>query len=281
MIKTCKHLAFELKVELSEIEHILNNIDNFYYQKETIKKNDKDEPKIKNGVVQKRILNPSVKRLKIIQKRIHSNILQKLEIPEYAFGAIKGKDNISNAKKHQGKKYIFTTDLTNFFPSVSHKQVFEMFISFDFSPTVARYLTKLTTYKGKLPQGAPTSPIVANLVFVKTGKRLQEFAALNSLTFTSFVDDLTFSSPTDFKEKTKSILDAVIADGFKISHQKTNYKSKLPTVTGIIVKNNNLDLPKKFKDKLKNEIQTKESLNGLERYHDRVVNYERKKKTNL
>lgn len=281
MIKTSKHLAYELKVELSEIDHILNNIDSFYYQKETIKKNEKDEPKIKNGIVQKRVLNPSIKRLKIIQKRLQSNILQKLEIPEYAYGAIKGKDNISNAKKHQGKKYIFTTDLTNFFPSVSNKQVFEMFVSFDFSPTVARYLTKLTTYKGKLPQGAPTSPIVANLVFVKTGKRLQEFAALNNLTFTSFVDDLTFSSPIDFKEKAQSILDAVIADGFKISHKKTNYKSKLPTVTGIIVKNNNLDLPKKFKDKLKDKTQTKERLDGLEWYHDRVINYGRKKKASL
>lgn len=281
MIKTTKHLAFELKVELSEIDYILNNIDGFYYQKETIKKNEKDEPKIKNGIIQKRVLNPSIKRLKVIQKRLQKNILQNLEIPEYAFGAIKGKDNISNAKKHQGKKYIFTTDLTNFFPSVNHKQVFEMFVSFDFSPTVARYLTKLTTYKGKLPQGAPTSPIVANLVFVKTGKRLQELATLNNLTFTSFVDDLTFSSPIDFKEKTKSVLDAVIADGFKISHKKTNYKSKLPIVTGIIVKNNNLDLPKKFKDKLKDKTQPKERLNGLERYHDRVVNHGRKKNASL
>lgn len=281
MIKTVKHLAFELKVELSEIDHILNNIDSFYYQKETIKKNEKDEPKMKNGVIQKRVLNPSIKRLKVIQKRLQKNILQKLQIPEYAFGAIKGKDNISNAKKHQGKKYIFTTDLTNFFPSVSHKQVFEMFLSFDFSPTVARYLTKLTTYKGKLPQGAPTSPIVANLVFVKTGKRLQEFATMNNLTFTSFVDDLTFSSPIDFKDKTQDILNEVIADGFKISHKKTNYKSKLPTVTGIIVKNNNLDLPKEFKAKLKDKTQSKERLDGLERYHDRVINYGQKKKASL
>ena len=73
-------------------------------------------------------------------------------IPEYAFGAIKGKDNISNAKKHQGKKYIFTTDLTNFFPSVSHNQVFEMFVSVDFSPTVARCLTEF--FRRKLPGSA-------------------------------------------------------------------------------------------------------------------------------
>lgn len=276
MIKTGKHLAYELKVELSEIDHIIKNIDNFYYQKETIKKNDNGEPKIKKGIVQTRVLNPSIKRLKVIQKRLQKNILQKLTIPDYAFGAIKGKDNISNAKRHQGKKYIFTTDLTNFFPSVNHKQVFEMFISFDFSPSVARLLTKLTTYKGKLPQGAPTSPIVANLVFVKTGKRLKEIAIENNLTFTSFVDDLTFSSPTDFKDKIQVILDAIVADGFKISHKKTNYKTKLPTVTGVIVKNNSLDLPKEFKDKMNDESQSKERQTGLKRYHDRVLNYGKK-----
>jgi RNA-directed DNA polymerase len=276
MIKTSKHLAYELKVEFSEMDHIIKNIDNFYYQKESIKKNDNGEPKVKNGVIQKRVLNPSIKRLKVIQKRLQKNVLQKLTIPDYAFGAIKGKDNISNAKRHQGKKYIFTTDLTNFFPSVNHNQVFEMFISFDFSPTVARLLTKLTTYKGKLPQGAPTSPIVANLVFVKTGKRLQEIATENNLTFTSFVDDLTFSSPSDFKDKTQKILDAVVSDGFKISHKKTNYKTKLPSLTGIIVKNNNLDLPKEFTDKMNDESQSKERLTGLKRYYDRVINYGQK-----
>lgn len=277
MIKTKKHLAFELKVDITEIDYIISNIDSFYYQKETVKYKEDGNPKTKNGIIQKRVLNPSIKRLKVIQKRLLKNILQKLEIPDYAYGAIKGKDNISNAKRHQGKKYIFTTDLTNFFPSINHKQVFEMFTSFDFSPTVSRYLTKLTTYKGKLPQGAPTSPIVANLVFVKIGKRLQEFATENNLTFTSFVDDLTFSSPADFKDKTKEILDAVIADGFKISHKKTNYKTKLPIVTGVIVKNNNLDLPTEFKDKLKaTESQSKERLDGLKRYYKRVINYEQK-----
>jgi RNA-directed DNA polymerase len=156
-----------------------------------------------------------------------------------------------------------------------------MFVAFDFSPTVSRYLTKLTTYKGKLPQGAPTSPIVANLVFVKTGKRLQEFATKNNLTFTSFVDDLTFSSPIDFKEKTEDILSVIKADGFKISHKKTNYKSKFPTVTGIVVKNNNLDLTNEFKDKLKDKTQSKERLDGQRRYYDRVINYGQKKKARL
>lgn len=272
MINTKKHLAYVLKVDLVEMDFILNNIDRFYYEKLIIKKNDNDEPKIKNGVIQKRVLNPSLKRLKTIQKRLLKNILQSLEIPNYAFGAIKGKDNISNAKRHQGKKYVFTTDLSNFFPSINHNQVFEMFRLFNFSPTVSRYLTKITTYKGRLPQGAPTSPIIANLVFIRLGKVLQDFAKNNNLTFTSFIDDLTFSSPNDFKNITQDILNAITKDGFKISHNKTNYKSKLPVVTGIIVKNNQLDLSKDFKEKLNDTTISEEKLKGKKNYYYRVIN---------
>lgn len=271
MIKTLKHLSYELKVELSELEHIVSHLDSFYYQKEEVKLDSNKQPKIKHGVIQKRILNPSIKRLKIIQKRLVKNILQKLDIPEYAYGGIKQRDNILNAKKHQGKKFIFTTDLKDFFPSISNKKVYEMFISFSFSPTVARILTKLTTYKGRLPQGAPTSPILANLVFIKTGKDLQAFSKEHNLVFTTFVDDLTFSSTKDFKNEAQAILERIVADGYKISHNKTNYKTKLPVVTGLVVKNNNIDLTDALKNKLKaTENKTEDQIAGLQRYADRV-----------
>src|SRR5690606_24694792 len=112
-------------------------------------------------------------------------------------------------------------------------------------------LTQLTTYKGKLPQGTPTSPCLANLVFIKTGSRLQNFANENKLTFTSFSDDLTFSAPKDFKEKVPLIIDMILADGFKLSHGKVSYKTKNPIVTGIVVKNNNLAITPSYKIKLK------------------------------
>ena len=70
MIYTIKHLAFELKVEHSEIELIINNIDKFYYEKVEIKEDKFGKPKLKNGIIQKRVLNPSIGRLKMIQKRI-------------------------------------------------------------------------------------------------------------------------------------------------------------------------------------------------------------------
>lgn len=272
MINTKSHLAYILKVREKEFDKIIDNIHASYYEKIEFKFNKDGTPNNdKIGNQRKRILHPSRNRLKIIQQRINNNILSKLPLPDYAYGAVKKRDNVKNARKHQGKKFVFTTDLKNFFPSIHYTKVFEMFRLFDFSPTVSRILTQLTTYKGRLPQGTPTSPTLANLVFIKTGKKLQEFSNENNLTFTSFIDDLTFSSPADFKHKVQIIIDTIKTDGYKISHKKTNYKTKNPVVTGTIVKNNCLDLPEVFKKKL-NDTSTlsQEQIRGLNQYIDRI-----------
>ena len=273
MIKTIKHLSFILKVDPKEIETIIEKIDTFYYERAEEKlKEDGSSKMDKFGKPKKRILNPSVKRLKVIQKRIHKRILTELKLPDFAYGAVQKKDNVKNAKRHQGKKYVFTTDLTDFFPSINHHQVFEMFRIYEFSPTVARILTQLTTYKGKLPQGTPTSPTIANLVFVKTGKNLVRIAEEHGLTFTSFVDDLTFSAPSDFKNVAPKIIETVQKDGFRISHKKTNYKTKNPIVTGVVVKNNLIDLTDQFKIKIKKTVgKSEEQLKGEKLYKEKVL----------
>ncbi|MFD0991420.1 reverse transcriptase family protein [Mariniflexile jejuense] len=270
MINTPKHLAYALKVDIKEIQSIIKNIDNFYREKIEIKKDKFDKPKLDaKGEPKKRIINPSTKRLKVIQTRIHRNILNQIEMPSYAFGAVKGKDNLDNAKQHQGKRYKFTTDLKDFFPSITNKAVFKMFVSQGFSPEVSSLLTKLTTYKGKIPQGAPTSSTLANLVFIKTGDILQEFSKENNATFTSFVDDMTFSSALDFKSKIPQILE-IITNDYKISHKKTNY-SRNPNITGLHVMNNHLKLPQSFIDKLEStENKTAEQIAGLKMYKEKV-----------
>jgi RNA-directed DNA polymerase len=109
------------------------------------------------------------------------------------------------------------------------------------------------------------------LVFVKTGQKLQLFAKENRITFTSFVDDLTFSAPIDFKNKAQFIIDTLIEDGFKISHNKTFYKTKNPVVTGLVVKNNRLGLTDSFKIKLNiTEGKTEAQIKGLVLYASRV-----------
>lgn len=270
MINTKKHLAYTLKFDQREIDAIINNIDKYYGEKINPKLDKFGNPKLdNNGIPKKRIINPSKRRLKVLQNRINKNILSKIQIPDYAFGAVKGKSNITNAKQHQGKKYKFTTDLKDFFPSISNKSVFQMFLRHGFSPSVSRILTQLTTYKGRIPQGAPTSSTVANLVFIRTGDILQKLSKTYGLTFTSFVDDLTFSSKTDFKDKVPEILD-VISQEFKISHKKTNY-SRNPNVTGLHPMNNHLQLPMSFEKKLSSlHEKTPEQRSGLLMYKSLV-----------
>lgn len=270
MINTPKHLAYTLKVDLKEIYTIIKDIDKFYTEVIILKKDKEGLPILdKKGMPKSRTLNPSHNRLKVIQKRIQKNILLNLHLPDYAYGAVKGRDNVDNANVHKGKKFKFTTDLRNFFPSISHTRVFKMFRAYSFSPDVSRLLTQLTTFKGRLPQGSPTSSTIANLVFVKTGKNLDSFARDRNITFTSFIDDLTFSSPYDFKSMTHEILEMVIKDGFKISHNKTNY-SRTPLVTGIHPMNNYLRLPNTFTNKLKSDTITPETKKGLLQYKNKV-----------
>lgn len=278
-INTIKHLAYILRLKPEELLHIANNVNQYYYEKREAKLDKENNPKFKNGVQQFRVITPSREPLKSIQEKIHRRILLKIQLPDYAFGGVKGRDNVQNALRHKGKKFNFTTDLSNYFPSISSSQVFKMFRNNGFSPSVSQILTKLTTYEGKLPQGTPTSPTISNLVFVPTGQKLYTLAEKNKITFTSFIDDLTFSSPHDFKELTHQFIE-IITENFILSHKKTFYKTYRPTITGIVVTNNYLYLPENFKKKLENlEGKTEEQINGLKNYEAKVLNTNKKKKS--
>lgn len=245
MIRTLKHLTYTLRTGLATINDILADIDSYYISWSKVK-TDKDTGlplTDADGNQRTRQLNSTKIELKRIQKRILALLMSHVEIPTYAFGGVPKKDNIKNAKYHQGNKYIFTTDLRSFFPSISHSRVFEVYCDNGYSPTVARILTKLTTYKYQLPQGIPTSTLLALLAFKPTGDRLNEYAIQHNLKFSIFVDDITISSKEDFKHLVPEILNIISMSGYKISHNKTFYKTKNPIVTGVKCQNNRIKLP--------------------------------------
>lgn len=234
MITNIRHLCHILKTDIDTIEKIVDNIGTYYISWE--------KKKIVNGKTKTRPINSTKEELKQIQKRIYRFLLANVATPEYAYGGVPKRDNVLNAKQHQGNKYIFTTDLRAFFPSISHNQVFSLFLELGFSPTISRILTQLTTHNYQLPQGVPTSTLLANLVFKKTGDKVFNFSKSNHIKFTIFVDDLTLSSKVDFKDKIPTIIEILTNDGYKISHKKTEYKTKNPIITGIICQNNRLKL---------------------------------------
>jgi RNA-directed DNA polymerase len=233
MIHKIKHLCYVLRIREQELDTVIKNLNSFYYEATSVKQKYGRPQQNKDGTYKLRTLHPSTGRLKSIQAAIHSNILLKLPAPSYAFGSIKGRNNIENAKQHLGNKYFFCADLKDFFPSINNHMVFRTFLSYGFSPTISRILTQLTTFKGALPQGAPTSPLVANLVFVSTGSKILKLTEAYKITFTTFLDDFSFSAKSDFKFLTQQILEIIKFDGYSLSHKKITYKVKYPEITGI------------------------------------------------
>lgn len=273
MIRSIKHLCLVLHTKEEELLSILSNIDSFYYEKRTPKYKKNNERKMnKDGTPRDRVLNPSINELKAIQKRINKFLQQHIPNRDYIFGAAKKRDNVKNAMAHKGKKFVFQTDMQDFFPFVTHKDVYMMLCSYGFSYDVASKITKLTTYKGHLPQGTPTSSTLANLVFsMKAGDKLQQFAKEKGLTFTTFVDDVTISAPFDFKEHIQPILRLLRNCGFRISHTKTSYKTNHPEITGVKCGNNYLTTTDSFRSKLSDSSRkTEEQVKGLELYKEKI-----------
>jgi RNA-directed DNA polymerase len=248
-----KHLAAKLRCSPEDLRFILKDVDDSYYEYSKYKK-DKDGfiKTYYDGTPKKRTITPSIGVLKKIQSCIKRNILDNVPIPFHIQGGVKRKSNISNAKAHQGRKYKFTTDLQDFFPTIRNSLVYSVFLKLGFTNIQARWLTRLTTYKHGLPQGAPTSPALSNLSFIPIDEKLIELCKSEGITYTRYIDDLTFSSAIDFQDKIPKILRIVIDGGFRVSYRKTLYRGR-QTITGIDVSNNRIDAPLKIREKAKDE----------------------------
>jgi hypothetical protein len=147
---------------------------------------------------EREVFNPA-RCLKEIQRRINKHILERVEFPLYLQGGIKDpaipRDYIRNARMHVGAKGIIREDIANFFPSVTDKQIREIWqYLFTFPSVVADCLTALTTYQGRLPQGAPTSTYLANLVLCDIEPQAVARLKDEGFRYSRYVDDITISS---------------------------------------------------------------------------------------
>lgn len=243
-VKTREELAELLEVSLSTLTCILykRGPDSFYRTFEI--------PKKSGGT---REIEAPEDQLKTIQHRL-AEILSdpenqrpehRQEISPAAHGFVKGRGIITNAKEHRNKKFILNLDLKDFFPSIHFRRVegyFEKNRSFELPHDIAVMIAQLTCYKGRLPQGAPTSPVIANLIAGILDHRMMGIARKYKLDYTRYADDLTFSSnDPHLKENLSSLLAeiefAVEKSGFHLNPKKTRfiYESSRQEVTGLVV----------------------------------------------
>ncbi|MBA3542703.1 MAG: RNA-directed DNA polymerase [Deltaproteobacteria bacterium] len=161
-------------------------------------------PKAKGGT--RRIAAPRAP-LRKVQRAILDQIVGKVPVHEACHGFVKTRSTVTNAAPHQGSAIVVKLDLKDFFPTVHYRRVRGLFEFLGYNAEVANVLAGLTTYRpklddgtilwpGVLPQGAPTSPAIANLACRRLDHRLDRLAAKYDATYTRYADDLTFSFKT-------------------------------------------------------------------------------------
>ena len=167
--------------------------------------------------------------LQLIQKRIKSNILDRVKYPNFLHGGIAGRSAITCAKVHLNKAVLFHEDIKNFFPSVTEKHIFNLWrYYFHFSEKVAKILTKLTTYQNELPQGSSTSVHLANLVLLAGNDELKLYQELkvSGCEYTRYIDDIQVSSKKNISPNEKTIIIQKIIRFVKSKGFRTNHKKR-------------------------------------------------------
>jgi retron-type reverse transcriptase len=135
--------------------------------------------------------------LKKVQSVILRRILAKLRAHDAAMAFERRRSIVTHARAHAKKAVVVRIDVKDFFGSIREKRVRAFFMAIGWEKDAAALLTELCTYRGVLPQGAPTSPRLANLVSHQMDARLSGLAKKRGAVYTRYADDLTFSFESD------------------------------------------------------------------------------------
>jgi hypothetical protein len=167
-----------------------------------------------------RAIDAPSEALKDLQRRILRRLLAPLPVHPAATGFVRGRSIVDNARPHAARGVVINIDLADFFPSITAARVRALFRALGWGGEAANILTNICTHEGRLPQGAPTSPAISNLVCRKLDARLAALMSATELrrfevrdprtgeiiarsaaqeiedgSYTRYADDLTFSLP--------------------------------------------------------------------------------------
>lgn len=210
-----------------------------------------------------RLIQSPKAELKRVQELILRKILDKVPTHPAAHGFVQGRSILTNAAPHVGCRFVMKIDLKDFYHTVSFSRVVAIFRALGYSREVAIWLARLTTSSTpfelqiprdsrgnaegyprtgrNLPQGASTSPAIANLSAFGLDVRLSGIASAYGLTYTRYADDLTFSGPGTaipaLHEIIPLVRQIIRSERFEINHAKTRVRrnNQRQSVTGVVV----------------------------------------------
>ena len=207
-------------------------------------------PKRSGG--KRRILAPEPE-LKSLQRRILRRLLARLKVHPSAMGFQGGRSIVTNANAHRGQAVLIRLDLVDFFPSTRAKRLKRYFRQIGWNRPVANLLVRLCTFDGGLPQGAPTSPRLSNLVNYRLDARLSGMAARLGAVYTRYADDITISFAEDDRDKIhyfrRFVQGVIESEGYRLHHRKklsVRRRHHRQMVTGLVV-NHRVNLPREVR----------------------------------
>jgi len=203
-----------------------------------------------------RVIERPKTRLKALQRRVLHELLDWIPAHDAAHGFVRGRSALSHAALHTGRRVVVRLDLEDFFAGVTGARVFGIFRTAGYPESVAHMLTGLCTnvvphaesvsghYRlarrlatPHLPQGAPTSPALANLAAFGLDPPLTGLAHAVGARYSRYADDLVLSSDAYLRTPVDMIQAIVTDEGFRVNVAKTRVmgRGRRQTVTGIVV----------------------------------------------
>lgn len=270
VIFSTKHLSIILDIPFNELMGMIDS-SNYYYKYYQIRK--------RNGRGFRQIVSP-FDNLRIVQQYINHEILNKIAIHPNCTGFVKGKSILDNALPHKNKEAILNLDLLKFFDTITENRVYGVFRSFGYAKNLSIDLAKLITVQlpeeyletftekelqsyreivsensSVLPQGAPTSPTMSNIVLRRLDKRLSKLAEELKVNYSRYADDITFSGEIEKLPKIRLLRHIIREEGFNINWKKVGIyrKGRKQMVTGLTV-SNDVHIPQSFKRDVKKHI---------------------------
>lgn len=206
-----------------------------------------------------RTIQEPLPSLKEIQQWILKHILYKVPVSRFSKAYIPKKGIKENVKYHKKQPKVLALDIQRFFPSINRVRVEKVFKELGYSAIISALLSKLCCLNEHLPEGAPTSPYLSNIILRGFDKEVADHC--NSQTpkirYTRYADDLTFSGEEFEEEKLIQFVKEVLEkESLKLNGQKTKIMkpNQRQVVTGIIVNNKKIQVPKEKRKKLRQEV---------------------------
>jgi retron-type reverse transcriptase len=207
-------------------------------------------PKKRGG--ERRLLIPDP-HLKAMQRRLLHRLFKRLRAHPAAHGFERGRSIVTNALPHQARAVVIKIDLVDFFPTTRRNRIEQYFRRIGWNAEAAALLTNLCTTEGGLPQGAPTSPRLSNLVNFNMDSRIARYVHRHKGNYTRYADDITISFPHDYPRRIRGTIQRVkrIAKMFgyaihvrgKLQILRRHQRQR---VTGLVV-NERVQLPRRVR----------------------------------